>query len=422
MPRFAPLLALAVLALAGCAEDSSPNGNGATPPASGAPGPRFEAPITLPGERGGPEPTIVMAPDDGTIFVAAQDPVGGGPRVWISRDGGTAWTEKRPTTEGGGEVSIAAGPGGFVVLTQLGQRGNVVSVSRDGGDSWTTAPLGSVTQYFDRQWAAIDERGSAYLLARVFSDRTSAAVSRSDDRGLTWLHRGNPWDADHEPGNANGNLLAAGGALWVPYVCRDAKAVCASVSRDRGVSWDQSLVVARDVGVDNVYPAIALLGATPVVTWSDASSGRLAVWSAVSTDGGASWSAPVRVSREDESATLPWVAADARSRAWIVYLSAQEDLRAADGKEAAQASWRVVAVPILDNGAPRTAGGPAWGESVHTGVLSRPVGRPSADAPFDRNFGDFFTAALTRAGKLVVAVSSDRGSPESIRASVIREG
>ena len=38
--------------------------------------------------------------------------------------------------------------------------------------------------------------------------------------------RGSPWDAQHEPGITNGNLVAAGSRLLLPYVCRDGNGVC----------------------------------------------------------------------------------------------------------------------------------------------------------------------------------------------------
>lgn len=411
--RFATLLALSAL-LAGCASGPSDDGGQDGGEAALA----FLSPQELPGTRGGPEPTIAFSPD-GVAYVGAQDPVGGGPRVWISQDDGASWREVRPTTEGGGELSLAAGPDGSVYVTQLGTRGNIVSVSRDHGESWASSPIGSVTQYFDRQWAAVDGGGRAYLLARDFQ-QGSASVSRSDDRGLTWVPRGRAWDAGHEPGSGNGNLVAANGRLYLPYVCRELSAVCVAVSEDRGESWTQHVAVERAARVDNVYPALAAAPDALVLTWSDATGGRLAVWAAESGDHGRSWSAAARVSGADESATLPWVAADAE-RAVVAYLATPLDLAAADGADAADAAWTPRAVVVGEGATPRASPVDVTPRPVHVGVISKPVGRPGQDAPYDRSFGDFFTAAFDGDGRLFVAVSRDEGSPESTRDLVVRE-
>src|SRR5439155_915622 len=88
--------------------------------------------------------------------------------------------------------------------------------------------------------------GTIYVAAQDFQ-KASAIASRSDDGGVTFLARGSPWDAQREPGLTNGNLVAAGSHLFLPYVCRDGNAVCIATSEDRGASWSQRVLAARSV-------------------------------------------------------------------------------------------------------------------------------------------------------------------------------
>lgn len=404
------LVVLAVLA-AGCANDGGSGGNGGTVVGpDGLPTPAFDAPVKLSRPNaGGPEPVVAVA-SDGTLYVAAQDAPGGPPHFWASLDGGLSWREERPSTQSGGEVDMAAGPGGAVYFTQLGPQGNVVSVSHDKGQTWSTTPIQTLTtQYFDREWVAVDAQGSATLVARQFGtlgQETWAQASRSDDGGVTFVARGRAWDAASEPGQANGNLVASASGLLMPYVCRDVSAICAATSADRAQSWRQSLVVERSVRVDNVYPVGAADGSRLLVAWSDASDGRLAIWLSSSTDGGRSWSKAWKVSSDDETATMPWVASS-QGRTWVAYLSTPKALTTADGQDAVGAPWSVVAARVDAQDERVEARGPALAEPAHVGVLSKPVGQ--GGGPFDRSFGDFFTIAVDGQGKLVIAVVRTTG-------------
>ncbi|HET6404710.1 MAG TPA: sialidase family protein [Candidatus Thermoplasmatota archaeon] len=416
----APLLALLLLLVAGCATPGGGDAPGPAPSAGGAS--RFLAPQDL--GPGGPEPVVVFSPEGDRIYVAAQDPNGGAPRVFISKDGGATFSSHRVTTDvtGGGEVDIAAGPAGMVYVTQLGPRGNIVSVSRDRGETWQTAPLGGASQYFDREWLAVDAQGRVYVVAREFGaagQGESSGVARSDDRGLTFPPRGRAWSSLDEPGIANGPLVAVGNAVHLVYVCRDGNAVCLSTSRDGGLTWAQTLVAQRGVSAANVYPAIAATGSGLLVAWSDATDGALGVYVSRSSDG-VSWSAPVKVSHAGGTSTLPWLAARGNT-AWVVYLHADGSFRATDCPAVAGAGWVPHARELSSNGEPRGDAIALTALPVHRGIISPPVGVTCSGGARDRNFGDFFTATVSPQGKLIVAVSADDGDPASTRDLVIRE-
>jgi hypothetical protein len=408
--RTAPLLVL-VLLLAGCASSTGGGGSHATTP-TGSAAPAF---LLTDLGVGGPEPVIREA-GDGSLVVAAQDPEGGGPRVWASHDRGASFSVSRVNAQGGGEVDLAAGPGTLYV-TQLGTTGNVVSVSRDGGQTWQTSPVGSAQYYFDREWAGVDDAGRAYLVSRVQGNTQVSQASRSDDNGLTFLPQGNAWDAQHEPGLTNGNLVAWNGGIAMPYVCRDGNGVCVATTRDKGATWTQALVRAGNAPVNNMYAALAATDAGLLVAWSEAVDGRLAVFDSTSADG-RSWSAPVRVSSTGESALEPWPAARGGT-AWIVYVSAPAALASGDAPGADHARWTPMAARVdargAAQGAPRALSG-----AVHVGPVSPPVGA-GGGAQRDRLLGDFFTALVDARGKLVVAVESDPGPQGPSHDVVLRE-
>jgi hypothetical protein len=358
---------------------------------------------------------VIRLTPEGALVVAAQDPDGGGPRVWLSRDGGASFSASRANAQGAGEVDVIAGPG-VLYLTQLGTSGNVVSVSKDGGQTWQTSPLGPQSQYFDREWLGIDDNGRVYIVSRPRGDNTASQVSRSDDSGLTFLPQGDPWDAAHEPGLTNGNLVSWSGGLSMPYVCRDGNGVCVATSKDRGVTWTRSLVREGAASVSHVYAALAATDAGLLVAWSEPVQGRLAVFASSSGDA-ATWAAPVRVSGADESALAPWPAARG-SAAWIAYLATPVAVDAGDAAAAANAPWTPMAVRIDAHGAPQGAPRAVTDGPVHAGPVSPPVGRGGGAAP-NRLFGDFFTALVDARGKLVIAVEKDDGSAS--RDLVLRE-
>jgi len=398
---------------AGCAMP----GNGADDdPDDASTGVTFLPPVML--GDGGPEPVIFFSPEGDTLYVTAQDIDGGSPHVWASTDGGVSFRASRPNAEGGGEVDGAAGAGGLVYVTQLGTRGNVISISRDSGQTWQTSPLSGASQYFDREWLTVDADGRVFFVARQFGADTAAGVARSDDEGQTFPPRGQAWNGLNEPGAANGNMISVGTTVHLVYLCRDGNAVCVSTSSDGGSVWTQSLVVARSVTTANVYPVIGAVADGLVVVWADASTGTLAVWSAYSSDG-RTWSAPVRVTPEGTTAALPWVTAR-EGTAWVVYLTTDGALAATDSSAAEQAVWRVSAQAIDARGKPSGAPLLVSSEPVHQGVISPPVGQTSGGAR-DRNFGDFFTATVGPDSRLFVATSRDDGTAASVVDVVIAQ-
>jgi hypothetical protein len=412
VPR--PGLALALLAIllaAGCSAGPGSQTHATTPgPIAGA------APFLVTDlGAGGPEPVVRVAAD-GRVVVAAQDPEGGGPRVWSAKDGKT-FEMSRIDAPGGGEVDLAISSKAIFV-SQLSTTGNVISISRDGGATWQTSPLGPVTQYFDREWLGVDAADLVYVVARPQGGNSLSQVSRSDNDGLTFLPQGDPWDAAHEPGLTNGNLVAWSGGLSMSYVCRDGAGVCIATSKDKGVTWARAVARAGATDASHVYAALAATRAGLVVTWSEEVDDALAIFSSFSSDG-AAWSAPARISATTQSAIEPWPAARASAQ-WIVYLATETKLASADDKLADGARWTPYAVRIDERGAPVEASRALTSTPVHVGAVSPPVAR-GGGAVFNRMFGDFFTAAVDARGKLVVATEADTGRDSASRTWLLRE-
>jgi hypothetical protein len=388
-------------------------GSRGNPGSTGA-GLSFDAARTL--SPGGPEPVLAIG-GDGTIYVAAQDAAGGPPRVWASTDGGKNFRLASPSTQSGGEVDIAGGGGASAYLTQLGPQGNLVSVSKDDGATWTPSPLGGLAPtYFDREWVAADSSGTVYLVSRELGAAsggapTAAGASKSTDGGVSFTPDGTPWDAAHNPGTSNGNLVATGGWLAFPYTCGGGDAICFAAGEGGGPTWTQTLVAARGADVGNVYPTLASDGSTWVVAWSDSTSGRLAVWISSSTDDGGHWSVPWRASAGNESAIDPTLAYG-RGGFALAYLATNASLSDPGQDSASQATWSAVAMRIDPASASASARGAPFSGPLHAGVISKPVGHPGT-GPYDRSFGDFFTAAFDNNGRLWVSAprTTDSNSP-----------
>src|SRR3989449_4584984 len=135
------------------------------PAARGAGG--FGAPVVVTGLDLG-EPGIDVA-SDGTIYVNAPPGlnVSGSPSlVFRSDDGGATWVETPPGARadlpGGGDSDLSVDPAtGTLYMTDLWLGSATVSRSTDRGESWLANPLEGVGVQ-DRQWVASAGGGNVH--------------------------------------------------------------------------------------------------------------------------------------------------------------------------------------------------------------------------------------------------------------------
>lgn len=307
------------------------------------------------------EPSFVINPRDGTNIVAAwqQDRWStGGARgivAAVSRDGGKTWTQHAMpfSTCGGGtpangggfdratDVWLSATPDGTLHQVALAfsnvamTSAVVASRSTDGGATWsaTRTLIRDGSDFFnDKCSITADPVASHYVYAvwdrTVGTDRGPTEFARSTDDGVTWEAA----RAIYDPGSSHqtiGNLIVVlpNGTLVNLFVelalYADGSVQSGSLkvirSADHGATWSAPVFVSQLLTVGTTDPRtgafvrdgaiVPSIAAAPngalYVAWQDSrfsNGARDAIALARSTDGGSTWSAPVRV---NSVATVP---------------------------------------------------------------------------------------------------------------------
>lgn len=274
-----------------------------------------------------------------------------GVRTAVTFDAGATWTLGSPafSTCAGGEYLRATdpwvtfAPNGTVYVTGLGTSGgtftegssNAIMVSRstDGGRTWL-APVTLIKDglgfFNDKQTITADPTDARFVYATWDRLQNGAGgpsfFSRTTDGGVTW----EPARAIHDPGPAaqtignvirvlpNGTLVDLFMQLDGPEDAPLSSMLRVVRSADRGVTWSapvnlfsQQLLGVRDPATGTlirdggIVPQMAVgADGSLHVTWQDArfTGARDAIAYTRSTDGGLTWSAPVRV---NGSAAVP---------------------------------------------------------------------------------------------------------------------
>jgi hypothetical protein len=302
------------------------------------------------------EPHLAIDPTNLNHLVAAwqQDRLSDGGALGlataVSIDGGTTWSRPQPSPFSqcaGGSFARVSDPwvavsGSAVLqigiaftgaaLTAGARSAVLVSRSGDGGATWSPAVAlvdDDGTRYFhDKESLTIDATDPRYVYAvwdRLDpSERGITLLARSTDGGLNW----SPAVSIYDPGAGRqtiGNVAVTtpDGAVHVfftelgpaasnPAVTEGSLAVIRSA--DKGVTWSAPTRIAQLLAVGTRVPsqtsiavrAGEVLGAfaanpgdgTLYATWQDSrftGGAHDAIVLARSTDGGSTWSAPVRV-------------------------------------------------------------------------------------------------------------------------------
>lgn len=306
------------------------------------------------------EPTFGVTADGSILYQAAGEsdvPFTDAPVVIRSRDGGVTWDDVSPGGDGAPGHAVTVDP--YVYVDPATSRAftvdalvgcALVSASDDGGDSWRTAvtlcgqgvdhqsvfagpPAVSPTVGYPNvvYWCAVHGGGGQYS--------TATSCSKSLDGGLTFVPTGSPaFTAD--PTKDDGNFGVAGwcdglagrgvvGPAGTVYV---AKGWCGdpavAVSDDEGATWRRVVVDTttgmartRDDRPDHEASVAVDADGNVYVVW--AGRDRLP-YLAVSTDGGATWSAPKMVGPPGlREADRPQVAVASPGRIVIGYMGSE---------------------------------------------------------------------------------------------------
>jgi hypothetical protein len=228
------------------------------------------------------KPTIAMSNNGVDVYISFNGPTGGDPWMAQSHDSGATWTQTKLVDSARyyfdfdsdvaadgtvyfAETSILYGGGGNKGTTPGGQIEEHVFISRDRGATWENRTIASV-------WPGI-----ACDAAGCPPDFYLGHIALSADAGgkLVAVYDGAP---------------AAGGLQTIE----------ARRSSDGGVTWSAPVTLSAP-GETTTAPAIESRGTGDVRSWYYQTSGggnvdAWNVWYRSSTDGGATWTAAVKIS------------------------------------------------------------------------------------------------------------------------------
>jgi hypothetical protein len=315
--------------------------------------------ITTVTDRTITENSIFVSPLDDQIVLCANNssdwPVTQifGTQVGWSTDGGVTWTSQNEGPGGfrnkGDPAAVINLSGHFIVGYITSQRGQGVSISTDTGASWSHVTVATVPDtmfdLLDKNHLTVDNVASSPYQGNLYSAWTEfidggpnedqVVISTSSDGGSTWS---TPEDissglgaGSHNQGvniqtGPNGEVYAT----WAVYDIwpADEVAIGFTSSMDGGASWAaESRILTSILGIRsttlpnensraNSYPTMAVdVSGGPrngwiYIFWTNqgvpgVNSGDADIYMIRSTDGGASWSTPVRVN-DDATTNAQW--------------------------------------------------------------------------------------------------------------------
>lgn len=248
-------------------------------------GQSWSAPVRVYGRVGWTDkPEITMSSDGKHVYVAWNGPQGGDPYVGVSHDYGKTWTQTKLLTSKSYYYAYDGTvlPNGTVVFSQsalvyggVGQEfdrsvQHVVFISRDKGKTWKRVLVDEV------------ERGESCTAEGCYEDYYLGQASVANDRkgDLYFAYEGAVTD----------------GAPQQVYV---------RVSTDAGRTWGARTALSVE-GENATGPRIDTAGSGDVRIWYDQTANgdhdAWNVWYRSSSDGGKTWSRPLRLSTASQGA------------------------------------------------------------------------------------------------------------------------
>ncbi len=288
---------------------------------------------------------------NGTTVVAgwnAFDGVGVAMGVGRSGDGGDTWSS---ALLGGFDVmsdpAIASGGGGkwyYSYIARGGVAGTDLDVfvqrSTDDGQTWLAPVAVTADTNFDDK-AYVAAQGDQVLVAYADFGTSPAKIhaARSTNGGVSFDHDTVLANAS-VGGNGASPVIAPDGTFYVFWRDSFQQFLWMSRSDDAGATWtpDGSIVAMHPLPSSvpageggyrllNLPSAAAAPNGDLVVVWNDQLLGDADILAIRSSDGGDSWSAPVRVNDDPAGALqfFPWVAIDGAGNVHVVWYDRRHD-------------------------------------------------------------------------------------------------
>ncbi len=290
------------------------------------------------------EPSITMDLENSNYLVAGAN----GDNYYTSQDTGRTWTQKVLTSSLGvwGDPALITDTAGNFYYFHLGSNKIVCQKSTNKGQNWNEGSYTglSASKLQDKEWPAVDRKNNIlYVTWTQFDDYGNSnpmdssiiLFSKSLDEGLTWSAAkrinkiaGDCLDMDY---TVEGAVPAVGvnGEIYVSWA--SGQGIMFNKSTDEGVTWmpQEKMIAANPGGWDYKIPGLLRCNGLPItlcdlsngpnrgtiyVNWSDQRNGTTDtdIWLSKSSDGGTTWSAPVRVNDDNTNRHqfFTWMAID----------------------------------------------------------------------------------------------------------------